>query len=57
VACDLLAWLCLPGRDLAIAEPKTLRRLLHTAARLARGQQETKINNHPLRQPSHLRRE
>jgi len=41
MACDLLAWLrllCLSG-DLATAEPKTLRyRLLHTAARLVRGQ-------------------
>lgn len=41
LACDLLAWLrllALTG-DLAKAEPKTLRyRLLHTAARLVRGQ-------------------
>ena len=41
IACDLLCWLrllCLDG-PLAEAEPKTLRyRLLHTAARLVRGQ-------------------
>ncbi len=41
IACDLLAWLrllCLSG-DLAKAEPKTLRyRILHTAARIVRGQ-------------------
>jgi Transposase DDE domain group 1 len=41
LACDLLAWLrllALSG-DLAKAEPKTLRyRLLHTAARIVRGQ-------------------
>ncbi|MGH3548471.1 MAG: transposase [Pseudonocardiaceae bacterium] len=41
LACDLLAWLrllALTG-DLAKAEPKTLRfQLLHTAARLVRGQ-------------------
>ena len=41
VAADLLAWtqlLTLDG-DLAKAEPKTLRyRLLHTAARITRGQ-------------------
>jgi hypothetical protein len=46
IACDLLAWLrllCLSG-DLAKAEPKTLRyRLLHTAARLIRGQRLRKI--------------
>jgi hypothetical protein len=46
MACDLLAWLrllCLTG-DLAKAEPKTLRyRLLHTAARLVRGQRHRKI--------------
>jgi Transposase DDE domain group 1 len=46
IACDLLAWLrllCLTG-DLAKAEPKTLRyRLLHTAARLVRGQRHLKI--------------
>jgi Transposase DDE domain group 1 len=40
-AATLLAWLQLPapGGDLAKAEPKTLRyRILHTAARLTRGQ-------------------
>lgn len=41
MACDLLAWLgmlCLSG-DLAKAEPKTLRyRILHTSARIIRGQ-------------------
>ncbi|NLT57146.1 MAG: IS1380 family transposase [Actinomycetales bacterium] len=46
IACDLLAWLrllCLTG-PLAKAEPKTLRyRLLHTAARLIRGQRRRKI--------------
>ena len=46
MACDLLAWLrllCLSG-DLAVAEPKTLRyRLLHTAARLVRGQRRRTI--------------
>jgi hypothetical protein len=46
IACDLLAWLrllCLSG-DLAKAEPKTLRyRLLHTAARIVRGQRKRKI--------------
>jgi Transposase DDE domain group 1 len=46
IACDLLSWLrllCLTG-DLARAEPKTLRyRLLHTAARLVRGQRRRKI--------------
>jgi hypothetical protein len=46
IACDLLAWLrllCLSA-DLAKAEPKTLRyRLLHTAARLIRGQRLRKI--------------
>jgi Transposase DDE domain group 1 len=46
MACDLLAWLrllCLTG-DLAKAEPKTLRyRLLHTAARIIRGQRRRKI--------------
>jgi hypothetical protein len=46
IACDLLAWLrllCLSG-DLAKAEPKTLRyRLLHTSARLIRGQRLRKI--------------
>jgi hypothetical protein len=46
MACDLLAWLrllCLSG-DLAAAEPNTLRhRLLHTAARLVRGQRRRTI--------------
>ena len=46
IACDLLRWLrllCLTG-PLAKAEPKTLRyRLLHTAARLVRGQRKRKI--------------
>jgi Transposase DDE domain group 1 len=46
IAADLLAWLrllCLSG-DLAKAEPKTLRyRLLHTAARIIRGQRRRKI--------------
>jgi DDE family transposase len=46
IACDLLCWLrllCLDG-PLAKAEPKTLRyRLLHTAARLIRGQRRRKI--------------
>jgi hypothetical protein len=46
IAVDLLAWLrllCLTG-DLATAEPKTLRyRLLHTAARLVRGQRRRTI--------------
>jgi hypothetical protein len=46
IAADLLAWLrllCLSG-DLAKAEPKTLRyRLLHTAARIVRGQRRRKI--------------
>jgi Transposase DDE domain group 1 len=46
IAADLLAWLrllCLTG-DLAKAEPKTLRyRLLHTAARIIRGQRRRKI--------------
>jgi hypothetical protein len=46
MAVDLLAWLrllCLTG-DLAKAEPKTLRyRLLHTAARIIRGQRRRKI--------------
>ena len=46
IAADLLAWLrllCLTG-DLARAEPKTLRyRLLHTAARIIRGQRRRKI--------------
>ena len=46
LACDLLAWLrllCLSG-DLAHAEPKTLRyKILHTSARLIRGQRKRKI--------------
>jgi hypothetical protein len=46
IAADLLAWLrllCLSG-ELAKAEPKTLRyRLLHTAARIIRGQRKRKI--------------
>lgn len=46
IAADLLCWLrllCLDG-PLAKAEPKTLRyRLLHTAARLVRGQRKRKI--------------
>lgn len=46
IACDLLCWLrllCLDG-PLAKAEPKTLRyRLLHTAARIVRGQRKRKI--------------
>lgn len=46
IAADLLAWLrllALTG-DLAKAEPKTLRyRLLHTAARIIRGQRRRKI--------------
>jgi hypothetical protein len=46
IATDLLCWfrlLCLHG-DLARAEPKTLRyRLLHTAARIVRGQRKRKI--------------
>jgi len=46
MACDLLCWLrllCLTG-PLARAEPKTLRyRLLHTTARLVRGQRKRKI--------------
>jgi hypothetical protein len=46
IACDLLCWLrllCLDGL-LAKAEPKTLRyRILHTAARLVRGQRKRKI--------------
>ena len=46
IACDLLCWLrllCLDG-PLAKAEPKTLRyRLLHTAARILRGQRKRKI--------------
>jgi Transposase DDE domain group 1 len=46
IATDLLCWfrlLCLHG-SLAQAEPKTLRyRLLHTAARIVRGQRKRKI--------------
>ena len=46
IACDLLCWLrllCLEG-PLARAEPKSLRyRLLHTAARIVRGQRKRKI--------------
>jgi hypothetical protein len=46
IACDLLAWLrllCLTG-DLAKAEPKTLRyRILHSAARIIRGQRKRTI--------------
>ena len=46
MACDLLAWLrllCLNG-DLARAEPKTLRyRILHTSARIIRGQRRRTI--------------
>jgi hypothetical protein len=46
IAADLLCWLrllCLDG-ELAKAEPKTLRyRLLHTAARIVRGQRKRKI--------------
>jgi len=46
MACDLLAWLrllCLNG-DLANAEPKTLRyRILHTSARIIRGQRRRTI--------------
>jgi hypothetical protein len=48
IACDLLCWLrllCLEGPlATATAEPKTLRyRLLHTAARIVRGQRKRKI--------------
>jgi Transposase DDE domain group 1 len=50
IACDLLCWLrllCLDG-PLAQAEPKTLRyRLLHTAARIVRGQRKRKIRIPP----------
>jgi hypothetical protein len=46
MACDLLCWLrllCLDG-PLASAEPKTLRyRVLHTAAKIVRGQRKRKI--------------
>jgi hypothetical protein len=48
IATDLLCWLRLLCLDpaLADAEPKTLRyRLLHTAARLVRGQRKRKIKN------------
>jgi Transposase DDE domain group 1 len=48
LACDLLAWLrllALSG-DLARAEPKTLRyRLLHTAARIVRGQRRRRLKS------------
>lgn len=46
IACDLLCWLRLLLLDgpMAKAEPKTLRyRLLHTAARIIRGQRKRKI--------------
>ncbi|MBV9140910.1 MAG: IS1380 family transposase [Pseudonocardiales bacterium] len=46
IACDLLCWLRLLCLDapLANAEPKTLRyQLLHTAARIIRGQRKPKI--------------
>jgi hypothetical protein len=46
IACDLLAWLQLLALhgDLARAEPKRLRyRLLHTAARLVRGQRRRRL--------------
>jgi hypothetical protein len=47
IATDLLYWfalLCLTA--LADAKPKTLRyRLLHTAARIVRGQRKRKIKN------------
>jgi Transposase DDE domain group 1 len=46
IAADLLCWLRLPclAPALADAEPKTLRyRLLHTAARIVRGQRKRKI--------------
>ena len=40
----MLAPAALPARPLAEAEPKTLRyRLLHTAARIVRGQRKRKI--------------
>jgi hypothetical protein len=46
IACDLIAWLqilALDG-DLAMAEPKRLRyRILHTAARLVRGQRRRRL--------------
>ena len=45
IACDLLCWLRLLSLDgpLAKAEPKTLRyRILHTAARIVRGQRKRK---------------
>jgi hypothetical protein len=46
IAADLLCWLRLLCLDpaMADAEPKTLRyRLLHTAARIVRGQRKRKI--------------
>lgn len=46
MACDLLAWLALLGLDgdLAGAEPKTIRyRILHTAARIIRGQRKRRL--------------
>ncbi|MFI7523945.1 transposase [Micromonospora globbae] len=46
IACGLIAWLQLPtlNGDLAKAEPKRLRyRLLHTAARLVRGQRRRRL--------------
>src|SRR4029453_19171280 len=46
LACDLLAWLALPGLDgeLAKAEPKTIRyRLLHTAGRIVHGQRRRRL--------------
>lgn len=50
MACDLIAWLqllTLDG-DLAKAEPKRLRyRLLHTAARLVRGQRRRRLRIPP----------
>lgn len=56
IACDLLAWLrllCLHG-PLAKAEPKTLRyRLLHTAARIVRGQRKRKLRFPTTRPPGH----
>ena len=50
LAVDLLAWLRHPtlDGDLAKAEPKTLRyRLLHTAARITRGQRQRWLNIPP----------
>lgn len=44
MTCDLLCWLLRLAGPLSTAEPKTLRyRLLHTAARLVRGQHKQKI--------------